>query len=190
MCRLPGLCTTPTSEVPLPIYFVGLSKRAYHTITVDGKTFEVEVGLHIVAPPAVKINGRVLRTLADHIEYVGSLSASKLWVATAASNGPSTQQLLESFTQSSVNAAQSTSKKNNRNFTNGRPWGVQRKWEGRAKGKTLGSSDADAKYTKCREKALASKDGEPKWSKNKWAIPDPTIFVQPRNSLQELSRVI
>ena len=56
--------------------------RVYREITIDGKTIEIEDGLFIVAPPTVKINGRVLRTQADHIEYVGFLSSSKLWQAT------------------------------------------------------------------------------------------------------------
>ena len=145
--------------------------RVYREITVDGKTIEIEDALFIAAPPKIKIDGRTLRTLNDHLDYVTLLSTSKLWIATN-ENPMSTQQLLESHDKnSSVNAAQS-SKKSNRKKGKGGPWGVTQTWMGRPRNGTIGNEHANNKYTKAREMLLAKKEnGNPRYPKQDWAIP-------------------
>ena len=125
---------------------------------------EIEGGIFIVAPPKVEIDDRELRTLADHIEYCGFLSASKLWQATNIST-PSTQQLLESYENTSVNVAQSTSKKS-RNYGGGRPWGVQQSWEGRTRSKPFGNKTADNLYLRSRDMLLTKMDNGKCYTKN------------------------
>ena len=145
--------------------------HVYREITVDGKTIEIEDALFIAAPPKIEIDGRILRTFNDHIDFVTFLSTSKVWTATN-ENTMSTQQLLESHDKnSSVNAAQS-SKKSGRKKGKGGPFGIAQTWQGRARNASIGGENANNKYTKARNLLLAKKDnGNPQYPKQDWAIP-------------------